>query len=278
MIRPDTIDGQLDTGKYTAGIRPINFKLPSGCGAPDLSPRACREAAATGSWRRPSVRFAVDDKVTRGEVPKWSQRARLESGLGPNQPHVGSNPTLSANYPVGGPLRDGGAMSMPSPNPDLRIVSDLEELGRACAGEFARLARQAGPKRPFTVALSGGTTPRGAYTRLTQDPYRNLVPWPSLQFFWGDERHVPPDHPDSNYRMALESLLSKVPVPPDPVLRNAASVIVLVSGDSKAAALQRALAPEGSVDECPARLLLEARGRIVVIADRAAARLVRAGG
>jgi len=251
---------------------------------------------------------------------------------------------------------------MPSPNQDLRIVSDLEELGRACAGEFARLARQAGPKRPFTVALSGGTTPRGAYTRLTQDPYRNLVPWPSLQFFWGDERHVPPDHPDSNYRMALESLLSKVPVPPEnvhripadnpdaaaaasgyeatlkssfrlkdgqaprfdlvllglgadghvaslfpgsealrettrlvmapwtesvrarritltpPVLRNAASVIVLVSGDSKAAALQRALAPEGSVDECPARLLLEARGRIVVIADRAAARLVRAGG
>ena len=108
---------------------------------------------------------------------------------------------------------------MPSPKPELRVVSDLEELERAGAGEFARLARASGPRRPFSVALSGGTTPRGAYTRLTQDPYRSLVPWPSLQFFWGDERHVPPDHPDSNYRMALETLLSKVPVPPGNVHR-----------------------------------------------------------
>jgi len=248
---------------------------------------------------------------------------------------------------------------MPSPKPELRVVSDLEELERAGAGELARLARGAGPKRPFAVALSGGATPRGAYTRLAQDPYRDLVPWPALQFFWGDERHVPPDHPDSNYRMALETLLSKVPVPPGnvhripaespdaaaaasayestlksyfglkegqaprfdlillglgadghvaslfpgsealreprrlvtapwvepmrarritltpPVIRNAASVLVLVSGDAKGEALQRALAPEGSLDECPARLLQEARGRVVVIADRGAAHLVR---
>jgi len=59
-----------------------------------------------------------------------------------------------------------------------------------------------------------------------------------------------------------------------PVIRNAASLMVLVSGDAKAEALQRALAPEGRLDECPARLLLEARGRVVVIADRGAARLV----
>src|SRR5439155_21511308 len=60
------------------------------------------------------------------------------------------------------------------------------------------------------------------YARLARDPYRNLVPWPALRFFWGDERHVPPDHPDSNYRMAQETLLSRVPVPPENVHRIAA--------------------------------------------------------
>src|SRR3989441_9704185 len=102
---------------------------------------------------------------------------------------------------------------MPASTPDLRIVRDLEELERAAAGEFARLARQAGPKRPFAVALSGGSTPKGMYARLAQDPYRNLVPWQALHLFWGDERHVPPDHSDSNFRMAREALLSKTAVP-----------------------------------------------------------------
>src|SRR5262249_38983626 len=122
-----------------------------------------------------------------------------------------SNPTLSAT--------DLPGRSMPVTKPELRVVSDLEEMERAGAGEFARLARQAGPKRPFSVALSGGTTPRGVYARLAQEPYRNLIPWPSLNVFWGDERHVPPDHEDSNYRMARESLLSRVPLLPGNVHR-----------------------------------------------------------
>src|SRR5439155_129933 len=88
-----------------------------------------------------------------------------------------------------------------------------------------------GPKRPFAVALSGGTTPRGVYARLAQAPYRDLVPWASLHFFWGDERHVPPNHPDSNFRMARETLLSKVPVPPANVHR-----ILAESPDAAAAA------------------------------------------
>src|SRR2546426_8189125 len=70
---------------------------------------------------------------------------------------------------------------MPALNPELRIVRDPEELERAAAGEFARLARQAGPKRPLAVALSGGRTPQGMYARLAQDPYRNLVPWQALR-------------------------------------------------------------------------------------------------
>ena len=244
---------------------------------------------------------------------------------------------------------------MPAFAPDLRIVLDLEELERAAAGELARLARQAGPKRPFAVALSGGTTPKGMYARLAQDPYRGLVPWPALQLFWGDERHVPPDHPDSNYRMASETLLSKVAVPADnvhriraenpdavaaandyaatlreyfrlregetprfdlvllgvgadghvaslfpgsealrertdlvaapwveslrarritltpPALTNAACIILLASGGGKQAAIRQVLSGAGKVEACPALILREARGRVVIIADRAAA-------
>jgi len=67
----------------------------------------------------------------------------------------------------------------------------------------------------FTVALAGGSTPRRLYALLAseQDAFRQQVPWDRIQFFWGDERHVPPDHSDSNYRMANEAMLSRVPVP-----------------------------------------------------------------
>ncbi len=89
---------QLDTRKYTAGLWPINFKMT--CGCDDCRLRAGGAPAAGSGRLLPSAWFAVDDKETGGEVPKWSQRARLESGLGPNQPHVGSNPTLSAIFPA----------------------------------------------------------------------------------------------------------------------------------------------------------------------------------
>jgi 6-phosphogluconolactonase len=65
----------------------------------------------------------------------------------------------------------------------------------------------------FTIALSGGSTPRNLYTLIAANASATL-PWDKMFFFWGDERHVPPDSPDSNYRMAKESLLSKVPIPP----------------------------------------------------------------
>ncbi len=63
------------------------------------------------------------------------------------------------------------------------------------------------------VALAGGRTPREAYARLAEPPCREAVDWSRLEIFWGDERCVPPDHPDSNFRMAREVLLSRVPVP-----------------------------------------------------------------
>ena len=52
-----------------------------------------------------------------------------------------------------------------------------------------------------------------------EEPFRELVPWPDIHFFWSDERHVPPDHPDSNYRMAYQSMLSHVPVSEDNIHR-----------------------------------------------------------
>lgn len=60
----------------------------------------------------------------------------------------------------------------------------------------------------------GWLTPTGLYGVLADDPtWREQVPWDKMHVFWGDERHVPPDHPDSNYRMAHEAMLSKVPIP-----------------------------------------------------------------
>ena len=96
----------------------------------------------------------------------------------------------------------------------LQRVSDPKALHRAAAAEFVRAAAEAvRDQGRFTVALSGGSTPKGAYELLAGDPVlRAQVPWDKTQFFWGDERHVPPDHTDSNYRMAREAMLSKVDV------------------------------------------------------------------
>ena len=99
---------------------------------------------------------------------------------------------------------------------EVRIFPDLPSLSRAAAAEFVALAREAIRSRGrFTVALSGGSTPKMLYTLLAEDPeWRDQVAWDKVHFFFSDERHVPPDHPDNNYRMAYRSLLSKVPAPP----------------------------------------------------------------
>lgn len=107
-----------------------------------------------------------------------------------------------------------------TPNARVRVYRDPEELALKAARLFARMADQyvIGSGR-FTVALSGGSTPKAMLSLLGADPFRETAPWSSIYFFWGDERCVPPDHQDSNYRMATEALLSKVPVPPQNVFR-----------------------------------------------------------
>jgi 6-phosphogluconolactonase len=104
--------------------------------------------------------------------------------------------------------------------PRLRIESGTEALAQAAAEEFAAAVESAlADQERCAVALTGGSTPRVFYRRLAEEPFRGRLPWDRLHFFWGDERHVPPDHADSNFRMAHEALLAHVPVPPENIHR-----------------------------------------------------------
>jgi 6-phosphogluconolactonase len=102
---------------------------------------------------------------------------------------------------------------------DLRRFSTPQDLFAAAADEVIRTANEAIAQRGrFSIALSGGSTPRSLYTLIAATAGASLA-WDHMFFFWGDERPVPPDHPDSNYRMANETLLSKVPVPSANIFR-----------------------------------------------------------
>ena len=103
---------------------------------------------------------------------------------------------------------------------EIEIVSDRAALARAAAQRFVALARESIVARGrFTVALSGGSTPRDLYSLLASPEFAAQVDWTRVHFYWGDERAVPPDHPDSNYRMASQVLLSRVHPPPENVHR-----------------------------------------------------------
>lgn len=105
---------------------------------------------------------------------------------------------------------------------EIRILTTPQELFAAAAEEVVRVANESVAQRGrFTVALSGGSTPKNLYNLLATNA-RTSLPWDRMFFFWGDERHVPPTDPDSNYRMAEETMLSKIPVAAGNVFRIAA--------------------------------------------------------
>jgi 6-phosphogluconolactonase len=90
-------------------------------------------------------------------------------------------------------------------------AADPEALAHRAA--LWLIDRAAATTGRFAVALSGGSTPRRLYELLATAEFRGRMPWATTHLFWGDERFVPPDHPDSNFRMADEALIRRVPIP-----------------------------------------------------------------
>ncbi len=114
---------------------------------------------------------------------------------------------------------------------EVRRFATPQDLFHSAADEVLRTAMDAVAERGrFTTALSGGSTPRTLFTLIAATA-SNSIPWDKMFFFWGDERHVPPTDAESNYRMANETLLSKVPVPPGNIFR-----VVSEDRDAEAAA------------------------------------------
>ena len=103
---------------------------------------------------------------------------------------------------------------------DVVLVLDREGLALEAARRFAlacaEAVRRAGR---FSVALSGGSSPVSLYTTLASGAYRSKINWDSVHVFWGDERCVPPDHVESNYKTASDTLLKHVPIPLDQIHR-----------------------------------------------------------
>ena len=93
------------------------------------------------------------------------------------------------------------------------VATDAADMSRRVAERFRALTRGAAGNR-LAVALSGGNTPRRLYELLATAAFRASVRWESVEIFFGDERAVAPEHPDSNYRMAADALLAALPAPP----------------------------------------------------------------
>ncbi|MEP6643769.1 MAG: 6-phosphogluconolactonase [Acidobacteriaceae bacterium] len=103
--------------------------------------------------------------------------------------------------------------------PEIHVFHDQAALFQSTARIVSDIANAAVAERGrFTFVLSGGSSPKGLFTLLASDASPSL-PWEKTYFFWGDERHVPPDNADSNYRMARETLLSRISAREDQIFR-----------------------------------------------------------
>jgi 6-phosphogluconolactonase len=124
---------------------------------------------------------------------------------------------------------------MPQTSATVEVTKDPEALARRAAGWITDLA--AASRDRFAICLSGGSTPRRLYQLLAESPHRDALPWERIHWFWGDERFVPWDHPDSNYGMVHAALLGRVPVPP----RNIHGIPTTGTPADAAAAYERVL-------------------------------------
>jgi 6-phosphogluconolactonase len=124
---------------------------------------------------------------------------------------------------------------MPQTSARVEVVKDPEALAHRAARWITDLA--AASRDRFAICLSGGSTPRRLYQLLAESPHRDALPWERIHWFWGDERFVPWDHPDSNYGMVHAALLGRMPVP----LRNIHGIPTTGTPADAAAAYERVL-------------------------------------
>jgi 6-phosphogluconolactonase len=110
-------------------------------------------------------------------------------------------------------------MSSAMSQPEIKVFPDPQAIAEEAARRIVEAADAAIELRDrFSLALSGGSTPKLLHQVLAEE-YRDAIEWTKVEIFFGDERCVPPEHAESNYRMAQETLLSKVPIPGDNVYR-----------------------------------------------------------
>ena len=122
----------------------------------------------------------------------------------------------------------------------IRILPDQAAVADAAARHIVESARSAIDRRGrFSLALSGGSTPKPVHRRLAEPPLRTAIEWPRVHVFFGDERCVPPDDPQSNYRMARETLLDLVPIPPENIHRMRGETDPHAAAEAYAAELTR---------------------------------------
>lgn len=103
---------------------------------------------------------------------------------------------------------------------EIRVFKDPSAVAQATAEIIRRAAAEAiATHAAFTLVLSGGSTPKLLYGLLAREPFLSQIDWRKWELYFGDERTVPPDHPESNYRMANEALLARLPIDPAKVHR-----------------------------------------------------------
>ncbi|GAB4435832.1 MAG: 6-phosphogluconolactonase [Anaerolineae bacterium] len=128
----------------------------------------------------------------------------------------------------------------------VEVYPDSEALAHGAATHFVRLAAAAIAEHGrFSVALAGGSTPEAMHRALASEAFAPRVDWERVHVFWGDERCVPPDHAESNYRMARETLLDGVPIPARNVHRMRAEIGPEAAADEYEAALRAFFGADG---------------------------------
>ncbi len=133
--------------------------------------------------------------------------------------------------------------------PEIKVVLSPEALAAEAAQRITLAASRAiDEQNAFSIALSGGSTPKSLFKLLAGEPYRTAIDWARVGVFFVDERCVPPTHADSNYRMAQEELLSKLPIPGDNVYRMRGEIDPEAAAREYGLMLQEQFGEEGGVD------------------------------